>query len=112
MITVYFKDNNVVQARVLSVFDQIPENVLWVDLENPSPVEEQSLKEHLGVTVPTSEEIWKNHVLNRMYTENGFSYMTAAVINKVNTPYPETRAVTFILSRRYLVTIRQVSSSR
>ncbi|MDX2074651.1 MAG: magnesium transporter CorA family protein [Alphaproteobacteria bacterium] len=109
VITVYFKENEVVSERVLGVDDPIPENVLWVDLENPSHAEEESLKKNLGVTVPTSEEIWKNHVLNRMYTENGFSYMTAAVINKVNTPYPETRAVTFILSRRYLVTIRQVS---
>ncbi len=109
MITVYFKENEVMQSRTLSVVDAIPENVLWVDLENPSPAEEMSLKVQLSVTVPTSEEIWKNHVLNRMYTENGFSYMTAAVINKVNSPYPETSAVTFILSRRYLVTIRQVS---
>ncbi len=109
MITVYFKENEVMQSRTLGVADVIPENVLWVDLENPSPAEEISLKVQLSVTVPTSEEIWKNHVLNRMYTENGFSYMTAAVINKVNSPYPETSAVTFILSRLYLVTIRQVS---
>lgn len=96
-------------SRVIAAADMLPENILWVDLENPTMAEEQRLKSDLGVTVPTSEEIWKNHVLNRMYTEDGFSYMTAAVINKVNTPYPETRSVTFILSRLYLITIRQVS---
>lgn len=109
MITVYYKENESILSRIISIEDAIPENVLWVDLENPTHAEEISLKKQLSVIVPTSEEIWKNHVLNRMYTENGVSYMTAAVINKVNTPYPETRAVTFILSRRYLVTIRQVS---
>ncbi len=121
MITVYFKDYSsktngalqpaqaVINMRVLSESDVIPAGVLWVDLENPTAEEELRLKLQLGVTIPTSEEIWKNHVLNRMYTEGGISYMSAAVISKVNTPYPETRAVTFIMSSNYLVTLRHVS---
>ena len=109
MITIFQNQNDTILASNIGHNDPVPDNAVWIDLEYPTPEEELSLKEHLGICIPSREEVWKNHVLNRLYTENGVSYMTAALINKVNTPYPQTSAVIFILTAKQLVTIRHIS---
>lgn len=89
--------------------ETLPVNSLWIDVLSPSPEEEKELERQLGIEIPTREEVWKNGVLNRFYEENGVQYMTAAIITKLDTPYPQTSAVTFIFSKNYLVTIRYIS---
>jgi magnesium transporter len=109
MITAFYIVEDRIVQKQLILAEELPTQTIWLDLENPSTEEEYHLKALLNITIPTREEVWKNHVLNRMYTENGVSYMTAAVISKNNSPHPETKAVTFILSHHYLVTIRHIS---
>ena len=87
----------------------LPAGVVWVDIFNPTLEEERSIEAQMGIAIPSKEEVWKNDVLNRFYSENGVSYMTAALINKVDSPYPQTSAVTFILAQNYLVTMRYIN---
>lgn len=109
MITVYHKQDGVFVTKEVTPKDAISQNALWIDVESPTADEEAFLKKQLAIDIPTKEEIWKNHVLNRMYVENGVAYMTAAIISKLNTPYPVTSSITFILSPAYLITIREIS---
>lgn len=108
MITLYYK-----AASGSFVIDDdlsaIGTNLVWIDLYNPTPEEEKSVELQLGIEILTREEIWKNQVLNRFYTEDSVSYMTAAVITKVESPYPLTSAITFIVSENFLVTLRYIS---
>lgn len=108
MITVYYKD---AEGRFTTAtnLDNLNGNVAWIDVHNPTPQEEIMVEQKLSIEILTREEIWKNQVLNRFYTEGGVSYMTAAIITKVESPYPLTSAVTFILSRNFLVTLRYIS---
>lgn len=109
MITVFHRKENAILSSVIEAGEKIPENTLWIDLNNPSLEEEKSVESQLGIEIPTREETWKNQVLNRLYQENNISYMTAAIITKVESPYPQTSAITFVLSQEYLLTLRYIA---
>lgn len=109
MITVYFRQNGNISVRDIGKADMLPPESVWIDIYNPTLEEEKNIEGQLGIEIPTREEIWKNQVLNRFYQENGVSYMTAALITKVDSPYPQTSSVTFIMGEGCLVTIRYIS---
>ncbi len=109
MITVYVRHGDAIIARALSETDAIPKDVVWIDLYAPSQAEEHSVEQQLGLALPSKEEVWKNQVLNRMFRENGVAYMTAAIITKLDSPHPQTSAVTFILTPLYLLTLRHIA---
>lgn len=109
MINIFYKSGAAVIPAMISATDTLPEGVLWVDLVNPTLEEERSIETQLGIAIPSREEVWKNEVLNRFYNENGISYMTAALITKMDSPYPQTSAVTFVLAPTYLVTMRYIA---
>ncbi len=96
------------KAAGMTATDRIPSGTVWIDLFNPSLEEEKNIETQLGIEIPTREEVWKNQVLNRFYQEYGVAYMTAAVITKIDSPYPQTSAITFVLAEEYLLTIRYI----
>lgn len=106
---VFVKEDGKVLCRPLEATEALPDTTLWVDAENATEAEEDMLQAALGIGIPTREEVWKNHALNRMYASEGASYMTAALINKHGGPYPATEAVTFIVTERCLVTLRSIA---
>jgi magnesium transporter len=107
MIVIYYKDGNNLSTREFGCGDTIPAGTVWIDMYNPSREEELYMEKQLCISIPTREETWKNQALNRFYKEEDVSYMTASVITKIDTPYPKTSAITFILST-YLLTIRYI----
>ena len=68
MITIFRKDGNEITSFELALDAEIPAGTLWIDVTNPTSEEEKSLEARLEIDIPTKEEIWKNHVLNRLYT--------------------------------------------
>ena len=109
MITLYFRDQQSIRAVEIGAQDTLPPGVLWIDIFNPTLEEERSIETQLNIQIPTKEEVWKNEVLNRLYNDDGVSYMTAAIINKVDSPHPQTSAITFIMAEKWLVTMRYIS---
>ena len=109
MLTVYHRVNDKIVISSLSGDATLPQDIAWVDGYDITLREAQMLEEQLGISVPTHDEIWKNRVLSRFYEEGGNHYMTAAIITKVNSPQPQTSSVTFIISKHFLVTIRQIA---
>ena len=63
-------------------------------------------KRHLGISVPTREEMQEIEVTSRLYVENGARYMTATLMCQSDTETPKTTPVTFILSGHRLITVR------
>lgn len=109
MITVFHRSKGVLRSSILGPGEKIPAGTLWLDLCSPTHEEEKSIEAQLCIEIPTREEVWKNQVLNRFYQEGEVSYMTAAIITKVESPYPQTSSITFILAPSYLLTIRYIS---
>ena len=68
--------------------------------------EDKLVERHLGIAVPTREEMQEIEVTSRLYVENGARYMTATLMCQSDTAMPKTTPVTFILSGHRLVTVR------
>jgi magnesium transporter len=83
-----------------------PDEFLWADLFEPTQEEEKAVESLLTVDVPTRDEMKEIETSNRLYEENGAVYMTATVGSKLDTPTPESSAITFILANNRLITNR------
>jgi magnesium transporter len=85
-----------------------PDEFLWADLFEPSAAEEKAVESLLTVDVPTRDEMKEIETSNRLYEEGNAVYMTATVGSKLDSPAPESSAITFILANGRLITNRYV----
>src|SRR2546423_7267892 len=106
MLAVYLPRGSSLERRTVEGTGDIPENAVWFDLLQPTQPEDKLVESKLGVAVPTREEMQEIEVSSRLYIENGARYMTATLMCQADTATPKTTAVTFILSRHQLVTVR------
>jgi magnesium transporter len=106
VITVFHRVDNKIAELELQPTQPVPDEPVWIDLINPTEDEMRNLPQNLNIALPSRGEIWRNHALNRMYTRDGTSYMTAAIFaNEAQDPH--TDPVTFILTPDFLITIRE-----
>ena len=106
MLSVYVPQGACLERREVPAGGVLPENGVWYDLVSPTIAEDKLLERHLGIAVPTREEMLEIEVTSRLYVENGARYMTATMMCQSDTDTPKTTAVTFILSGHRLVTVR------
>jgi magnesium transporter len=92
--------------RTLTKDEPIPTGSLWIDLLNPTSPEDKKVESHLGVSIPTREEMHDLEPSEIIYTENGAHYMTARIICQSDTNVPKLADITFILTEKALVTVR------
>lgn len=92
--------------RTLIKDEPIPSGSAWIDLLNPTAPEDKKVEAHLGISIPTREEMHDLEPSEIIYTENGAHYMTARVICQSDTNVPKLADVTFILTEASLVTVR------
>jgi magnesium transporter len=109
VIIVMQKQGERIVSRQLEPEEPIPSDAIWIDMVSPGDEEARAVEKQLGIEIPSKKEVWQNEVMNRMYQENGVAYMTAAVITKVDSPHPQTSAITFILSHDFLLTMRYIT---
>src|SRR5262245_3042798 len=95
-------------ARIPGELTAIPDDVLWIDLIDPTPAEEQLVEKTLGIDVPTREEMKEIEASNRLYEDNGVLYMTVTIVTKLDTDLPVNSQITFILAGNRLITNRYV----
>src|SRR6185436_18590891 len=106
MLSVYVPNGPCLERSEVPPTGKLPENGIWFDLVTPTIAEDKLLERHLGIAVPTREEMLEIEVTSRLYVENGARYMTATMMCQSDTETPKTTAVTFILSGHRLVTVR------
>ena len=85
---------------------QLSEDIVWIDLDNPTVQEKRDLEQVLGVELPTRDEMKDIEPSSRLYRKAGATYMTAVLVWKAETEAPELSDVSFVLARNRLVTIR------
>ncbi len=96
------------QAAAEHAADLISRDVVWVDLNNPTPSEIASVERAFGMEIPTREEMGEIEASSRLYTENGALVMTAPILHRATAEIPESGVITFILLAETLVTVRFV----
>ncbi len=83
-----------------------PDNLVYLDLLNPSRQEEIEAEKWLEYQLPTREEMQEIEESSRLYTEHGALYMTAWIPVGLETSDPDTTAITFVLAPDCLTTVR------
>ncbi len=106
MLSVYVPRGASLDRIQLGHGSPVPDNAVWFDLVTPTLTEDKLLERHLGIAVPTREEMLEIEVTSRLYVENGARYMTATLMCQSDTDRPKTTPVTFILSGHRLITVR------
>ena len=106
MLSAYVPRGKSLERLTIEADGEIPEGAVWIDLVTPAPQEDKLVERHVGVAVPTREEMQEIEVSSRLYVENGARYMTATMMCQADTPTPKTTPVTFILAGHRLVTVR------
>jgi magnesium transporter len=106
VITAYCSNCKSVEIRDLSQPASFPEDVVWIDMVEPSREEELYVEKVLGIEVPTREDLKDIEPSARLYIENDAVFMTASLVWKAETDAPTLTDVAFILAGNRLVTIR------
>lgn len=106
MLSVYVQNGTALERIPVESGGELPEAAVWIDLVTPTVQEDKLVEALLGIAVPTREEMQEIEVSSRLYVENGARYMTATLMCQSDTATPKTTAVTFILSRHRLCTVR------
>ena len=86
--------------------EPIPRDALWIDLIEPTREEDHLVEAHLGISIPTRQEMADIEPSEILYRENNARYMTARIICHAETELPKLVDVTFILTEQALVTVR------
>jgi len=81
---------------------------LWYDLEAPDEAEERDVEATLGIDVPTPAERSAFEESARYYEEREALHLTATLLGRRDEGPLVSGAVTFILTKGKLVTVRQV----
>src|SRR5436190_1479414 len=106
MLSVYVPHGASLDRIPVEPGKDVPDSAIWFDLITPTQEEDKLLERHLGIAVPTREEMQEIEVTSRLYVENGARYMTATLMCQSDTDTPKTTPVTFILSGHRLITVR------
>jgi magnesium transporter len=99
-------DGDAFDRRVIGAHEAVPPNVAWIDLVEPTREEDRLVEAHLGIEIPTREEMQDIEPSSLLYAENGARYMTARIICSSDTSTPKLTPISFILTERALVTVR------
>lgn len=84
-------------------------DALWIDLESPTKEEESAVETALGIDVPTREEMQEIELSNRLYSEDGATFMTANILSHTDADDVVTSPITLILHGKRLITVRYAS---
>ncbi len=110
MIIAYiFETDKEIKQVNLSPGDSVPEGLVWLDLCQPSSVEEEWVEKTFDISLPSMEEMDKIEVRSPFYKERENYHMTATVVEQHEDDYLRSAAVTFILTPKFLVVLRYVN---
>jgi magnesium transporter len=94
------------ERRAMGGPDSVDADVVWYDLLAPTRDDDKHVERVLGVEIPTRDEQADIEPSETLYAETGALYMTAQLVAKADTARAKMAPVTFILTRKALVTVR------
>jgi magnesium transporter len=107
MIILYqIVDNNVKRVKYKTSEGQFPDDVVWIDLMNPSSIEKSFLQSELGVNIQSRNALDKTEVSNPFYNEGGAYYMTVTTLCRNEEGYLDGTPLTFILKNKFIISLR------
>jgi magnesium transporter len=106
VITAYCSNCQAIDLGDLSQAPALRDDVVWIDMIEPTHEEEAYVEKALGIEVPTRDDLKDIEPSARLYTEDDAVFMTASLVWKAETDTPVLTDVAFILAGKRLITIR------
>ncbi|WP_028032697.1 magnesium/cobalt transporter CorA [Chelativorans sp. J32] len=79
---------------------------LWFDLLDPTHEEASLVESHLGIALPTRDEMAEIELSDRLFQEDGAEFMTVTTVTSMESDDPVKAPVTFVIKGQALVTVR------
>jgi magnesium transporter len=102
MLQVY-RDNGLF---LTSKSTEIPGEIIWMDLLNPTDDEKQFVQSRAGAHIPTVEALSEIESSSRLVVDRGIIYVSSPVVAQADTPDAFLTPVGLILTKQVLVTVR------
>jgi magnesium transporter len=99
-------DHSFLERHMHQNGEPITSDAIWIDLIEPTRDEDRLVEEHLGLQIPTRDEMSELEPSSLLYTENSARYMTARILCHSDTESPKLVPISFILTEKALVTVR------
>lgn len=106
MIQAYISRRGMVERVEIGPDAVLPTEALWIDILDPTAEERTRVEAAFGLALPSHDEMREIEPSSRLYYENGAAFMTATVLAQTDSLEPTSDAITFILARRMLITMR------
>lgn len=106
MITAYRISGDATVLAAADVTAGLGSDIVWIDLDAPSREEEAAIEAALSISVPTREDLKDIEPSSRLFVENGGIFMTASLVWKTETDFPDLTDIAFILVGGRLLTVR------
>jgi len=106
MITAYRSRGEAVVLDVANQLAALPDDIIWLDLYNPSRQEDVYVERLTSIEVPTREDLRDIEPSSRLYSDGTATYLTGSLLCRADTPTPILSDVAFVLTARWLVTVR------
>lgn len=85
---------------------ELPKEVIWIDLYNPTEDEKAFVEQRTGFHVPSRQALSEIESTSRLIVEDGTIYLSTPLVAHGDTADPHLTPVGFIISSALLVTIR------
>ncbi|ANY77431.1 magnesium transporter [Microvirga ossetica] len=108
MLTIYRDEAGSVRE---SASLELPSEVIWIDLFDPTDEEKVFVESRTHIQVPTIEALSEIEASSRLQVNRGVIYLSTPILGRSDTPEAFLSPVGFILSPTVLVTVRFVKLS-
>jgi magnesium transporter len=105
MILVYTINGNAIQKKEIAPGQDIPPNIVWIDMCNPSLEEKKYIETCFNIDVLTSEEISRIEVMSPFYKSKEAYYMTLTTLNRADKEHLNGIAFTSVILNNCLITL-------
>jgi magnesium transporter len=106
MIHVYTLDGDRLTGIALQPGDPLPDNVIWIDLLEPTAEDDSTVENWIGTPLPSRADMLEIEESSRFYMEGGVQYLTTPVLHMIDKEQRSIAPITFITAGRRLVTVR------
>ena len=106
MINAYSANGSMKTLAPAEALRQLPGDVVWIDLVEPTPQEDSYVEGLVGIQVPTRDDLKDIEPSSRLYIEKDSVFMTASLVWRADGNDPQLTDVAFILSGNRLITVR------
>jgi magnesium transporter len=108
MLYAFILHGTLIERIEIHAGQPLPVDPIWLDLFEPTADERARVEAASVIALPSREEMREIEPSSRLYVEGEASYMTATILNRADDPNPSADPITFVLTRRTLVTLRYV----